>query len=71
LNPSSFTNDVSLSRSIPLTEKQSLQFRWEVFNVVNHVNFGAPSSSLNSANFGKITTAGDPRIMQFAIKFDF
>ena len=48
-----------------------MQLRWEVFNVTNHVNFGAPTVNLNSSNLGKITTAGDPRIMQFAIKFDF
>ena len=48
-----------------------MQFRWEVFNVVNHVNFNAPVSSLNSGTFGQILTAGDPRIMQFALKFTF
>jgi hypothetical protein len=39
--------------------------------VTNHVNFGPPTVSLNSSNLGKITTAGDPRIMQFALKFTF
>ena len=71
VNPASFTNDMALSRSIPVAEGRTLQVRWEVFNVINHVNFSAPTSSLNSSNFGKITSAGDPRIMQFAIKFDF
>jgi hypothetical protein len=70
-NLANFQNDVALSRSFSLGEHRTLQFRWEVFNVFNHVNFGAPTSSLNSSNFGKITTAGDPRIMQFAGKFEF
>jgi hypothetical protein len=48
-----------------------LQFRWEIFNVINHVNLNAPTTALNSANFGKILGAGDPRIMQFALKVDF
>jgi hypothetical protein len=48
-----------------------MQFRWEVFNLINHVNFNAPVSSLNSASFGQILTAGDPRIMQFAVKFTY
>jgi len=48
--------------------------------VFNHVNFGsvppgtttAPLvTALNSASFGQIQTAGDPRIMQFALKFTF
>ena len=49
----------------------NVQFRWEIFNVINHVNYNAPTTALNSANFGKILTAGDPRIMQFALKVDF
>ena len=48
-----------------------LQFRWEIFNVVNYVNLDAPVTALNAANFGQILTAGDPRIMQFALKVLF
>ena len=51
-----------------------MQFRWEVFNVINHVNFTAPITALNSASFGQIQRrpdGGDPRIMQFALKFTF
>jgi hypothetical protein len=70
-NPANFQNDVALTRSFSVGEGRTLQFRWEVFNVTNRVNFGAPSSSLNSSNFGRITSAGDPRIMQFAGKFEF
>ncbi len=71
LNPSSFQNDLAISRTFRIREAQSLQFRWEIFNVINRVNFLAPVTALNSANFGKILTAGDPRIMQFALKFNF
>ena len=51
--------------------EQRLQFRWEIFNVINYVNLNAPVTALNSASFGQIQSAGDPRIMQFALKFDF
>ena len=71
VNPSSFQNDFALTRTFPFGGAQSVQFRWEVFNVINHVNFNAPVSSLNSGTFGQILTAGDPRIMQFALKFSF
>ena len=37
-----------------------------MFNVLNHTNFNAPVTALNNANFGKILSAGDPRIMQLA-----
>ena len=50
---------------------RAFQFRWEVFNVLNHASFNNPTSALNSSNFGRILSAGDPRIMQFAFKFDF
>jgi hypothetical protein len=70
LNPSRFTNDLALTRSVRLGERR-LQFRWEIFNVINHVNFNAPVTALNSGNFGRILSAGDPRIMQFAVKYEF
>ena len=70
MNPSRLTNDLALTRSVRFADR-GLQFRWEIFNVLNHTNFRAPTASLNSGNFGKITQAEDPRIMQFAVKFDF
>ena len=39
--------------------------------MLNTANFNNPTAALNSSNFGRILTAGDPRIMQFAFKFDF
>lgn len=68
--PSSLQNDVAITRYFPVGARR-LQFRWEVFNVMNHANFANPTAALNSSNFGRILTAGDPRIMQFALKFDF
>ena len=72
MNPSSFQNDFALTRTFKTgAAQQSMQFRWEMFNVINHVNFNAPVTALNSASFGQIQTAGDPRIMQFALKFTY
>jgi hypothetical protein len=71
LNPSSLQNDFALTRTFKIAGAQNVQFRWEVFNLINHVNFNAPIAALNSASFGQIQTAGDPRIMQFALKFTF
>jgi outer membrane receptor protein involved in Fe transport len=70
VNPSRLQNDIAITRSFRLGSHVA-QFRWEVFNVLNHVNFNAPVTALNSANFGRILTAGDPRIMQFAVKYEF
>ena len=72
VNPSTVQDDFALSRTFRLPASgRALQFRWEVFNMFNKVNFNAPVTSLNSGAFGKIQTAGDPRIMQFALKFVF
>jgi hypothetical protein len=71
VNPSSLQNDIAVSRNFKVGGNQSLQFRWEIFNVLNHANFNGPVTALNSPSFGRIQSAGDPRIMQFALKFRF
>ena len=47
--------------------------RWnlEIFNLTNHVNLGLPVADLNSPSFGRILSAGPPRLMQFAVKLMF
>jgi hypothetical protein len=70
VGPSQFQNDMALTRTFRIASKP-FQFRWEVFNVLNKANFNNPTSGLNSTNFGRILTAGQPRIMQFALKYDF
>src|SRR4029077_7829492 len=69
VNPSSLLNDFALTRTFRTGPAQNIQIRWEVFNVISHVNCNAPVTALISASFGQIQTAGDPRIMQFALKF--
>jgi putative transposase len=51
--------------------RTALEFRAEFFNVFNNVNFRLPNSRLTSAGFGQITSAFDPRIIQFAMKLAF
>ena len=63
--------DVSFVRDFAMSGDVRLQFRAEVFNVLNHVNFGLPVADLNSANFGRIFSAGPPRLTQFALKLSF
>ena len=66
--------DLSVYREfpLPLREGMSMQFRAEAFNLFNHPNFANPNSQFGSSQLGRITsTLGDPRIMQFAVKFVF
>ena len=71
LGPRSVELDVSLSRNFPLGEQRHLEARFEAFNAINHPNFGIPSNTLTQATFGKILSAADPRIFQFAMKLFF
>ncbi len=63
--------DMSLTRTFPIMERFRLEARAEAFNAINHANFSNPSTNLSSSNFGRILTAGDPRILQFAMKLHF
>jgi len=64
--------DVALSRLFALGATRNLEIRMEAFNVFNNFNWGNPTTNFSSGNFGRIQSqAGDPRIMQFGIKFGF
>ncbi len=72
--PRNFSLDASLLKRIRINEGMSVQLRGEFFNILNHTAFATDSQfySINSANFSRITTlAVSPRIMQFAIRFEF
>jgi hypothetical protein len=76
-----FTIDMGLAKrwTMPWSEKQTLQFRWEVFNITNSVRFDVQSGLINGSlglgsggsfgNYGGLLT--NPRIMQFALRYEF
>jgi hypothetical protein len=63
--------DMALMRRLRLAGTTSLELRGEVFNVFNTPPLGNPNGVFGSAAFGTITTAGDPRIVQVAVKLLF
>ena len=63
--------DVSLTRTLRRGAGPALELRAEIFNLLNTPPLGAPNAVLGAANFGTITTAGDPRVLQLAVKFVF
>ncbi len=69
--PSYRNVDLALMRRVPIGSGQVIEFRAEAFNLLNTPPLGAPAAVLGAANFGTITTAGDPRVVQLALKFIF
>jgi len=70
--PNYWNVDLAVSRLIAVAGTQRLELRLESFNLLNHFNWGIPVTNSNAGTFGRITTqAGEPRIMQFGIKYDF
>ncbi|MFZ0630819.1 MAG: TonB-dependent receptor [Acidobacteriaceae bacterium] len=64
--------DAALLRNFPITEGWNVQARWEVFNVTNTPEFGQPQGNITSGGVASITSlAGDPRVMQFALRVSF
>jgi len=66
--------DTAIFREIglPFREATKLSVRFEAFNALNRPNLSTPNGSVGSVTFGTITsTAGDPRILQFALKLAF
>lgn len=60
--------DFAVAKHFPITEQVKLQFRSEFFNLLNHTNFNDPNSTLTAGTYGRITSALDPRILQFGLK---
>jgi hypothetical protein len=74
--PSLHIWDMGLSKNFRWNSSQYVQFRVEFFNIFNMVNFDVPNLAVNNqATLGRITrtdpSQGDPRILQFGLKFVF
>jgi hypothetical protein len=63
--------DLSLVRAFRFMSSHQIEARIEAFNAFNWFLLGNPNTTLSSATFGRITTADDPRVMQFALKYEF
>lgn len=63
--------DIALVKRIGFGEVRKLELRGEVFNLFNRPNFDLPNAVADSAQFGRIFSAGPARQIQFGIKFAF
>ena len=69
--PGFYGADMSLVRGFKIRERMNMEARFEAFNVSNSFRAGPVTTGRNSAQFGQILTALDPRILQLALKFAF
>jgi hypothetical protein len=71
-NPAFWTTDASLRKNFPIREGLTMQFRFDVFDFLNHPNWGGASSNPTSGSFGTITgKSNDDRQLQLAVKMIF
>ena len=71
VGPGTFNVDMGITRSFRVAGERQIQLRAEIFNLLNTTQLNNPVSSLNNSNFGLITSANDPRIVQLALKYVF
>ena len=69
--PGRFNVDFSAVKNFNIRENLRLQYRLELFNAFNHTSLNNPDTSVTSSSFGQIVSAGDPRIIQMALRFGF
>ena len=78
IGPGFNNTDFSVIKRTKLTESQLIEFRWEIFDLFNHANFGQPGRVVGTQAFGQIVNtrfptgdSGSSRQMQFALKYKF
>ena len=72
VGPGYWVVDLAFSRNVPVGNGRRIELRVEAFNLFDTVNWANPNVTLNSNTQGRVTnTSGDPRIMQFAVKYNF
>jgi hypothetical protein len=69
--PPLYNLDMALLRNFTLSERFKLEFRAEAFNSFNTPAFGFPNSTVDTTGFGALTSAGEARDLQFALKLVF
>lgn len=69
--PSVVNFDMALYKDFSIKEHQTIEFRSEFFNTFNHTNFNGIAAAFGTRNYGQVTSARDPRILEFALRYRF
>jgi hypothetical protein len=70
-NPGYWNIDLGIRKNFPVTERQRLQFRFEIYDLLNHPNWGGANADPTSGNFGLVTSKSGQRNLQLALKYIF
>jgi len=70
-NPGAISFDSVMSRWQPIHERMRMQFRAELYNLLNHPNLGAPSTGITSSTYGQITSKSGNRTVTMALRLEF
>jgi len=72
VGPGNFEMDAGLLKNFPITQRFDLALKAEFFNLPNHTNLGNPGNTyLQPSSFGKIQSAGPPRVIQLSGRLTF
>ena len=71
IGPGTFNIDFGAYRVFDIKERLKLQLRGEFFDFLNNAEFNNPNTTVTNTNFGRITSARNPRIIQLALKLKF
>ena len=64
--------DFAAFKDTAIHERFALQFRAEIFNMFNRVQFAAPNTTVGSSTFGYVTNqVNNPRLVQVALRLKF
>ena len=63
--------DMGFYKDFRVTEHHAIQFRSEFFNLFNHTNFNFVDTTFGDGQFGQVVVAADPRIIEFALRWQF
>jgi hypothetical protein len=69
--PGEWTVNMTIAKNFSIGSTYRLQVRADAFNAFNHRNLSNPIVNMNSADFGRIVSAGMPRVMQIGARFTF
>jgi len=71
LGPGIVSNNMALSKTMQMGDVRSMEIRATINNVFNTVQYAGVGTTVNSQNFGEVTSAGAMRSFQFTARFRF